>query len=271
MVPRHCWCEFFSVRFDDLWRKYQTYNAGEELFGLQVTEYPHMQRTKKELNLLQKLYGLYNSVMKSINGYYDILWSEVDIDKINQELLDFQNRFVLFWRLWSISRTWPVCALGWFTNHRNRQQQLYVWIWRLYYWVLLLEYRPFIWQPLRHLPFPGDDEGKFRCSLAFSDVVNFRRVWKNGGLISTYLRRSTTSTKRVRFWSWCRTKLWNRGTGIASPIWRGTRLMWVSQKCCNSSGVPVTVLVLIAMSDRTRCVDGLCNSKMDLNEIPQTF
>uniref|UniRef100_F6PHB9 AAA+ ATPase domain-containing protein n=1 Tax=Ciona intestinalis TaxID=7719 RepID=F6PHB9_CIOIN len=84
--------QVYQSRFDDLWRKFQTYNAGEELFGLQVTEYPALQRSKKELNLLQKLYGLYNAVMKSINGYFDILWSEVDIDKINQELLDFQNR-----------------------------------------------------------------------------------------------------------------------------------------------------------------------------------
>jgi len=83
---------FCFCRFDDLWRKYQTYNAGEELFGLQVTEYPSLQQTRKELNLLQKLYGLYNAVMKSINGYYDILWTEVDINKINQELLDFQQR-----------------------------------------------------------------------------------------------------------------------------------------------------------------------------------
>ncbi|CAK8682402.1 unnamed protein product [Clavelina lepadiformis] len=84
--------QVYQSRFDDLWRKFQTYNAGEELFGLLVTDYPNLQRTKKELNLLQKLYGLYNAVMKSINGYYDILWTEVDIDKINQELLDFQNR-----------------------------------------------------------------------------------------------------------------------------------------------------------------------------------
>lgn len=46
----------------------------------------------KELGLLQKLYGLYDSVMGKINGYYDILWTEVDIEKINAELLEFQNR-----------------------------------------------------------------------------------------------------------------------------------------------------------------------------------
>ena len=57
-----------------------------------VTEYENIARIKKEQNLLQKLYGLYNTVMDSIDGYFDILWTEVDIEKINSELLDFQNK-----------------------------------------------------------------------------------------------------------------------------------------------------------------------------------
>lgn len=85
----------FQVRFDELWRKYVTYSGGEQLFGLPVTEYPELARTKKELGLLQKLYGLYNAVIDGVNGYYDILWTEVDIEKINNELIDFQNR--CFW------------------------------------------------------------------------------------------------------------------------------------------------------------------------------
>nr|XP_033786541.1 dynein heavy chain 5, axonemal-like [Geotrypetes seraphini] len=84
--------QVFQVKFDELWRKYITYSGGEELFGLAVTEYPELQRIKRELTLLQKLYGLYNSVIDSINGYYDILWTDLDIEKINNELLDFQNR-----------------------------------------------------------------------------------------------------------------------------------------------------------------------------------
>lgn len=84
---------FFQTRFDELWRKYVTYSGGEQLFGLPVTEYPELARTKKELGLLQKLYGLYNAVIDGVNGYYDILWTEVDIEKINNELLDFQNRY----------------------------------------------------------------------------------------------------------------------------------------------------------------------------------
>ena len=85
----------FQSRFDELWRKFQTYSDGEDLFGLPVTDYSDLQRIRKELNLAQKLYGLYNAVMDSVDGYYDILWSEVDIEKINNELLDFQNKFVM--------------------------------------------------------------------------------------------------------------------------------------------------------------------------------
>ena len=79
-------------RFDNLYRKFVTYTAGEELFGLPMTEYPEIHKIRKELNLLQKLYGLYNDVIENVNGYYDIPWVEVDIEKINQELQDFQNR-----------------------------------------------------------------------------------------------------------------------------------------------------------------------------------
>ncbi|KAK2191796.1 hypothetical protein NP493_45g04011 [Ridgeia piscesae] len=57
-----------------------------------TTEYPCLPKIKKELALLQKLYTLYNAVMISINGYYDILWVDVDIEKINIELLEFQSR-----------------------------------------------------------------------------------------------------------------------------------------------------------------------------------
>lgn len=87
--------QLFQARFDELWGKYLTYSGGEELFGLPVTEYPDLQRIKKEFNLLQKLYGLYNNVIEKVNGYYDIPWVDVDIEKINGELQDFQNKYVL--------------------------------------------------------------------------------------------------------------------------------------------------------------------------------
>jgi dynein heavy chain, axonemal len=86
----------FQMRFDELWRKYITYSGGEELFGLAVTDYPDLMRIKKELNLLQKLYQLYSAVIDNVSGYQDIAWTDLDIQKINSELLDFQNRLVIF-------------------------------------------------------------------------------------------------------------------------------------------------------------------------------
>uniref|UniRef100_A0A8C0Z8U1 Dynein axonemal heavy chain 8 n=1 Tax=Cyanistes caeruleus TaxID=156563 RepID=A0A8C0Z8U1_CYACU len=81
--------EGLFANFDELWRKFITYSSGERLFGLPVTEYDILH---KELSLLQKLYGLYDTVISTINGYYDILWTEIDIEKISTELTDFQTR-----------------------------------------------------------------------------------------------------------------------------------------------------------------------------------
>ncbi|XP_067125373.1 dynein axonemal heavy chain 8-like isoform X2 [Centruroides vittatus] len=82
----------FKSEFDDLWNKFETYSGGEELFGLPITKYPELHRIKKELSLLQLLYGLYTEVMEGIDDYSNILWSEFDIDKINEQLQDFQLR-----------------------------------------------------------------------------------------------------------------------------------------------------------------------------------
>uniref|UniRef100_A0A3B3YD38 AAA+ ATPase domain-containing protein n=1 Tax=Poecilia mexicana TaxID=48701 RepID=A0A3B3YD38_9TELE len=82
----------FQNRFDNLFRKYITFTGGEELFGLPVTPHPQLLEIKKQLVLLQKLYGLYNNVIETVNGYYDILWADINIERINNELLDFQTR-----------------------------------------------------------------------------------------------------------------------------------------------------------------------------------
>ncbi|KAM6989324.1 dynein axonemal heavy chain 8-like [Tautogolabrus adspersus] len=82
----------FKAHFEDLWKNFSIYNSGEQLLGLPVTEYDCLYKKKKELDLLQKLYGLYDAVMGKIGGYYSILWVNVDIEKINTDLLEFQNR-----------------------------------------------------------------------------------------------------------------------------------------------------------------------------------
>ena len=57
-----------------------------------IIEQAGLNLIKKELNLLQRLYKLYNDVINSVNGYFTILWKEVDVEYINNELMDFSNR-----------------------------------------------------------------------------------------------------------------------------------------------------------------------------------
>ncbi|XP_067008020.2 dynein axonemal heavy chain 8 [Anabrus simplex] len=82
----------FQARFDDLWERYEATISGEKLFGMDISEYPILHKRKKDLNLLSKLYSLYKQVMTAVDGYYDILWSDIDIEAINTEILDFKLR-----------------------------------------------------------------------------------------------------------------------------------------------------------------------------------
>lgn len=84
----------FQGQFDELWRKYEMYNSGEKLFGLPITDYPLLHQRKREFNYLNRLYSLYIQVLKTIADYYEMPWSEVDIEKISTELADFQVRYV---------------------------------------------------------------------------------------------------------------------------------------------------------------------------------
>ena len=81
----------FQSRVENLYKKYETYHGGEQLFALPVTEYPQLEKIRRDLILLQRLYGLYNRVLDTVAGYYDIAWVDVNVDRINQELSEFQN------------------------------------------------------------------------------------------------------------------------------------------------------------------------------------
>jgi len=48
----------FQAKFDELWRKFETYSAGEDLFGLSITEYPDLQRIKR-VNIYFLLFSIY--------------------------------------------------------------------------------------------------------------------------------------------------------------------------------------------------------------------
>ena len=82
----------FQSQFDTLWRKHASYSVGEDLFGMEHTDQPGLTAIKKELNLLQRLYKLFNDVIDSVDSYYNILWSEINIEVINNELIEFGNR-----------------------------------------------------------------------------------------------------------------------------------------------------------------------------------
>ena len=84
--------EIFQNKFDALWRKHGSYSVGEDLFGLEHTEQPGLNFIKKELNLLQRLYKLYNDVIESVDQYHNILWADINIEEINNELMEFGNR-----------------------------------------------------------------------------------------------------------------------------------------------------------------------------------
>jgi len=63
-------------------RKWELYKVGEKLFGLPETQYPAMVKTKKELALLETLYGLYVDVHESL----DIEWPEVPWQDVMAEM-----------------------------------------------------------------------------------------------------------------------------------------------------------------------------------------
>uniref|UniRef100_A0A8D2QAK1 Dynein, axonemal, heavy chain 5 n=1 Tax=Zonotrichia albicollis TaxID=44394 RepID=A0A8D2QAK1_ZONAL len=84
--------QIFQAKFDQLWRKYLSLSSGEELFGLPITEYPELHRIKRELTLLQKLYSLYDTVTSSTDRYNEMLWNDLNIEKLNSELLEFQSK-----------------------------------------------------------------------------------------------------------------------------------------------------------------------------------
>lgn len=84
---------YFVSLIEGLSRTYQTCSGGEQLFGLPVTEHPLMAQYNREIKLLQKLYGLYNVVNDTIGGYYDLLWADVNIDTIVNDVNEFKNRF----------------------------------------------------------------------------------------------------------------------------------------------------------------------------------
>ena len=85
----------FKRLYEERERKYEAYNAGEQLFGLPITEYPDLQQTKEELELLDKLYGLFTNVLTTVSDYQDLPWAEVQLpenmEMMTKKMEDFQG------------------------------------------------------------------------------------------------------------------------------------------------------------------------------------
>ncbi|OQR97844.1 dynein heavy chain, outer arm [Achlya hypogyna] len=75
-------------------RKLEVYAAGEELFGMRPTEYPELTKTRKELALLDQLYGLYMDVVQTMEGYRNVLWTAVPatLDDMSASIAVFDER-----------------------------------------------------------------------------------------------------------------------------------------------------------------------------------
>ena len=85
----------FQRLYEERARKYEAYNAGEQLFGLPITDYPDLHQTKQELELLDKLYGLYTNVLTTVADYNDFHWADVclaeNMEMMTKKMEDFQG------------------------------------------------------------------------------------------------------------------------------------------------------------------------------------
>jgi dynein heavy chain len=84
----------FKEEFEIRDRKLELYCGGEELFALPQTQYPDMDQTRKELTLLDRLYGLYMDAIKAEEEWRFIPWEQVapQIDSMTETVDGYWNR-----------------------------------------------------------------------------------------------------------------------------------------------------------------------------------
>lgn len=75
-------------------RKMESYQNGEELFALPVTDYPEMTKTQKELKLADQLFSLYTDVLGTLEEWKGVPWVDVtrQIGDMNEKIEAFSAR-----------------------------------------------------------------------------------------------------------------------------------------------------------------------------------
>jgi dynein heavy chain len=74
-------------------RKFDSYYSGETLFGLPHQSYAALDETRKEIELLEKLYNLYSKVNSTISQWKDISWIDIpeEIKKMIEQTEVFER------------------------------------------------------------------------------------------------------------------------------------------------------------------------------------
>lgn len=82
----------FKQKFEPRKKKWERLSSAEDLFGLPVTQFTELEKTEKELNLMDKLYSLYSSVQTTLESYKDYQWNEVaaNVESMSDQLTTFQ-------------------------------------------------------------------------------------------------------------------------------------------------------------------------------------
>ena len=68
------------------------YSMGEDLFGLAKTAHPELVHMDRELRLLGRLYDLYTEVLMRIGQYEEVMWTDLEPDRLESGLQDFSQR-----------------------------------------------------------------------------------------------------------------------------------------------------------------------------------
>jgi dynein heavy chain len=84
----------YKASYEIAERKFKLYSGGEDLFALRKTDYPDLTKTKKELGLLDQLYGLYGDVIQTIEEWKTILWTNVasNMDAMGEKIDSLEGR-----------------------------------------------------------------------------------------------------------------------------------------------------------------------------------